>query len=445
MKKLFLPGLFLLISFINTKAQQTTDSTTSSDKWNDHFQLTTVWQAHPRFRSPYSGLNSLYGGGESALSLTTTLFLGRKLWKGAAIYFNPEIAGGKGMSGAVGIAGYPNGETFRIGDPAPALYIARAFIRQHIPIGTGKKERLDNDVNQLQEKVPNSRIDISIGKLAISDIFDGNRVSDDPRVDFLNWSLMNNGAWDYPANTRGYTYMVSMELIKPGWALRFAEALVATYANGPALDWHIGKAHSETLEFEKAIHFKNYQGSIRLLGYANTSKAPSYREIINENLSGQDTTMDVIYGTKYGGTKYGFGLNIDQQISPAISVFSRIGWNDGKTATWAFTEIDQTASAGLKINGRHWKRSEDHIGIAGVLNGISKDHRDFLNAGGYGFMIGDGKLPNYGHEGIIEIFYEFNIWKSLFLTADYQFVHNPAYNKDRGPVNIFALRTHVEF
>lgn len=442
MKKLFLLTGLLGAILIQLNAQDKMDST----EWSYHFQLTTVLQAHPPFRSPYSGKNSLDGGGESALSLTSTLFLGRKLWKGAAIYFNPEISGGRGISNAVGIAGFPNGETFRIGDPAPALYVARAFIRQHISIGNhSAKEMIAADANQLPEAVSSSRIDITIGKLAISDIFDNNRVSHDPRVDFLNWSLMNNGAWDYPANTRGYTYLAAVEFIKPEWTLRFAEALVATYANGPDLNWNISKAHSETIELEKSTHFKNYTGSIRLLGYANSSKAPSYRQIINEKLSGENTSMNVIYGTKYGGLKYGFGLNMDQQVSPVISIFSRIGWNNGKTATWAFTEIDQTLSAGFKINGSNWKRPDDYIGIAGVLNGISKEHREFLNDGGYGFMIGDGKLPHDGHEGIIEAFYEARIWESLYLTGDYQFVNNPAYNKDRGPVNIFALRVHVEF
>lgn len=442
MKRLFLLTGLLLMTLTEAIAQAKMDST----QWSYHFQLTTVWQAHPSFPSPYSGKNSLYSGSENALSLTSTLFLGRKLWKGAAIYFNPEISGGGGISDAVGIAGFPNGETFRIGDPAPALYVARAFIRQHIILGKhAAKEMITTDANQLPETVSSSRIDITVGKLAISDLFDNNRVSHDPRTDFLNWSLMNNGAWDYPANTRGYTYLAAVEFIQPEWTIRFAEALVATYANGPDLNWNISKAHAETIEFEKCTHFKNYTGSLRLLGYTNSTKAPSYQQVINAKLSGQDTSMDVIYGTKYGGTKYGLGLNMDQQISPTMAVFSRIGWNDGKTATWAFTEIDQTLSAGLKINGSKWKRPDDYIGIAGVLNGISRDHRDFLNDGGYGFMIGDGKLPHYGHEGIIELFYETQIWKSLFLTGDYQFVKNPAYNKDRGPVNIFALRAHVEF
>lgn len=442
MKRLvLLSGLFWMC-LIQANAQTKTDTAV----WSYHFQLTTVLQAHPSFRSPYSGKNSLYSGSESALSLTTTLFLGRKLWKGASIYFDPEISGGKGISGAVGIAGFPNGETFRIGDPAPALYVARAFIRQHIPIGKHHtKVMIDGDANQLPEIISSSRIDITIGKLAISDIFDNNSVSDDPRTEFLNWSLMSNGAWDYPANTRGYTYLAAIELIKPEWVLRFGEALEGTYANGPVLNWNISKAHSETIEFEKSTHFKNYVGSVRLMYYLNSNDAPNYRQVINDKISGIDTSMNVIDGTKYGSLKYGFGLNIDQQISAATSVFSRIGWNNGKTATWAFTEIDQTVSAGLRLNGKHWKRPDDCIGIAGVLNGISKIHREFLNDGGYGFMIGDGKLPHYGHEGIIEAYYETQIWKSLYLTADYQFVNNPAYNKDRGPVNIFALRAHVEF
>lgn len=437
-------GLLLMVLTKTTAQQHITASGDSTEKWSYHFQLTTVWQGHPAFHSPYSGTNSLQDNSEDALSLTTTLFTGRKLWKGAAVYFNPEIAGGTGISQALGMAGFPNGETFRIGDPKPELYVARAFLRQHIALG-GEPETVPGDANQLAEKITPSRIDITIGKLAISDIFDDNRVSHDPRMDFLNWSLMNNGAWDYPANTRGYTYLAAAELIQPGWALRFAEALVATYANGPDIDWHISKAHAETLEFEKKIHFGKYDGSIRLMGYANSSKAPSYRQVIADKMNGKDTSMNVVNGKSYGGVKYGWGLNIDQQLSHAVTSFARVGWNDGKTATWAFTEIDRTASAGIKVNGWQWKRPDDVIGLAGVLNGISKDHRDFLNAGGYGFMIGDGKLPHYGHEAIIEFFYESRIRKSLYLTADYQFVNNPAYNRDRGPVHIFALRTHVEF
>lgn len=218
-----------------------------------------------------------------------------------------------------------------------------------------------------------------------------------------------------------------------------------TYANGPILNWNISKAHSETIELEKNTHFKNYAGSVRLMYYLNSNDAPYYHQVIDDKLSGEDTLMNVIDGKKYGSIKYGLGLNMDQQLSPVISIFSRIGWNNGQSATWAFTEIDQTLSAGLKINGSNWKRPDDYIGIAGVLNGISKVHREFLNDGGYGFMIGDGKLPHYGHEGIIEAFYETEIWKSLYLTGDYQFVNNPAYNKGRGPVNIFALRVHVVF
>lgn len=445
MKKLFLPGLIIMIPFVNSNAQNSADSTNTMGKWSYHFQLTTVWQAHPPFHSPYSGQNSLYSGSESALSLTTTLFLGRKLWKGAAIYFNPEIAGGKGFSGVTGMAGFTNGDIFRVTDPAPELYIGRAFIRQHIAIGKNKHEVLEDDLNQVQEKVPVSRIDITVGKLAINDIFDNNVVSHDPRTDFLNWSFMDNGAWDYPADTRGYTYLAAVEIIKPAWTLRFAEAMVAAYANGPRLDWHIRRAHSETIGLEKHIHFKSYSGHIRVLGYANSSKAPYYQNLINKKLNGQDTSMNAIYGTRYGGLKYGWGISLDQQVSSATSVFSRIGWNNGQTASWAFTEIDQTLTAGIKMEGDRWKRPDDYIGVAGALNGISKIHRQFLNDGGYGFIIGDGKLPHYGHEGILEIFYETCFWKSLYVTADYQFINHPAYNKDRGPVNVFSLRTHVEF
>ncbi|MHB1923022.1 MAG: carbohydrate porin, partial [Chitinophagaceae bacterium] len=406
-----------------------------SKKASYHFQLTTVLQGHPAFRALYSGKNSLVDTAEQAISLTTTLFLGRSLWKGASIYVDPEIAGGKGISGALGLGGFTNGETFRIGDPTPELYLARAFIRQHIALRRDKWEKLDDDNNQIEEWVPAYRLDITIGKLAISDLFDNNRVSHDPRMDFLNWTLMNNGAWDYPANTRGYTPMVALELLTPEWCLRIAEALEPKSANGSIMDWNISQSHSETIELErKGWLSKKLPGSIRLLGYINHNRAPQYLQVIQAKLSGTDTSMDVVTGKNYGGVKYGWGLNMDQQLSSAIVSFMRLGWNDGKTASWAFTEVDQSLSAGIKISGSLWKRSKDILGLAAVVNGISRDHRDFLNAGGYGFMLGDGKLTHYQREQIMELFYETVFRNSLFLTLDYQFIRNPGYNADRGPV-----------
>jgi len=410
-----------------------------------HFQITTVIQGHPAFRAAYSGTNSLRDSGETAISLTSTLFFGRRLWNGAAFYLDPEIAGGTGLSSTLGIAAFPNGETFRIGDPKPQLYFGRAFIRQHIALAHRRIDTLGDGDNQISEEVSSDRLDITLGKLALSDLLDDNEVSHDPRTDFLNWGFMNNGAWDYAANTRGYTYLLALELIHPGWALRLAEALEPVYANGPTLNFNLTRTQSENLELDKEIHIGSNPGHFRLLGYLNNNEGPGYQQVLDEKKTGTDTTLDVVHGKTYGHIKYGGGLNIDQQFSPAVSAFLRAGWNDGKTATWAFANIDETLAGGIRISGAGWKRPKDQIGLAGLVDGISSIHRAFLNGGGYDFMIGDGKLTRYGPETILECYYQTCFLQSLFLTADYQFVAHPAYNLDRGPVQIFSLRTHVEF
>ncbi|HXB91504.1 MAG TPA: carbohydrate porin, partial [Puia sp.] len=340
--------------------------------------------------------------------------------------------------------GFPNGETFRIGNPEPTVYIGRIFLRQHIMLDKDHYEDIEDDKNQVKERVSTSRITLSAGKFSIGDFFDNSNVSHDPRSDFMNWALMNNGAYDYAANTRGYTYGIVAELVKPTWTLRFATALEPTFANGPELDWHYTKTNSENLEFEKRYQWHGRKGAVRLLGYYNVNHAPAYRDVINEKLNGTDTSLDVIYGKKYGGKKPGLGLNAEQELGSTVDAFLRLGWNNGKTASWAFAEIDNTISGGIRISGDGWKRKADNIGIALLSNGISTDHRDFLAIGGYGFMIGDGQLPNYGRENIAEVFYEAKLFHNLWATLDYQFVDHPAYNKDRGPVHLFAARVHIQ-
>jgi high affinity Mn2+ porin len=444
MKKINLLVLIIIVS-IPIFSQSILDS---SKKWSYHFQLTAINQSHSSFKAAYSGNNSLSNGAENKkLSLTTTLFVGRSLWKNAALYFNPEIAGGSGISAAKGIAGFTNGETFRIGSTEPVLYIARLYFKQYIPLRNTSYEAIASDANQLEEKIPNSRIVITEGKICLSDFFDNNAYSHDPRSQFMNWSLMSNGAWDYPADTRGYTQGIVTELVQPKWAVRFASVLVPRKANGLQLDYHVTKAHSETVEFEKTWQAK-HATTIRLLAFRNASQAPTYYTTLTEVKNGDSASVDVYSGLKewkkYGGIKYGFGINADHEVSNALGAFFKASWNDAKTATWAFTEIDRSVSAGLQIKGYSWKRPNDNIGIAHVINGISKDHQAFLNAGLYGFIIGDGKL-NYGAEAITEIYYQAKIASSFYISADYQFVNNPAYNKDRGPVNVFAFRGHVEF
>lgn len=421
----------------------------SLENWSCHFQFTSIEQAHPDFHADYSGKNSLQNKSESAMSVTSTLFLGRKLWKGAAVFVDGEIAGGKGMSSALGLAGAANGETFRVGNPAPALYMARGFFEQHIALRKSKTEHCEGDKNQLACNLPTSRITITLGKFSMADFFDDNAYAHDPRSEFMNWALMDNGAWDYPANTRGYTWGGVVELIEPGYSFRLSSVLVPKIANSQIYDFNIARANGETAEFEKKFKIKNHPGNFRVLGFANFSSAPSYNTAINEMRKGDSSLVDVFSGhttgVQYGGLKYGFGISFNQELTKDIGVFSRVGWNDGQTATWAFTEIDQTASAGLRIRANMIKRSDDNFGLACVVNGLSDAHRNYLNAGGYGFMLGDGKLSNYGYEQILETFYRIRLSQYLWATIDYQLILNPGYNKSRGPVNVFAIRGHVEF
>ena len=260
----------------------------------------------------------------------------------------------------------------------------------------------------------------------------------------MNWALMNNGAWDYPANTRGYTSGIVVAIVKPKWALRLSETLMPQQANGSVMDLNIGKARGETAEFRKNFDLGGHAGAIRILAFHNLSHAGNYQQAINNFMNGTDYSLNVNSLKTYGGSKYGFAINIEQELSDNIGFFARGGWNDGHSASWVFTEIDQTLSAGLCIKGTKWKRKDDVVGIAGVMNGISNDHWHFLNFGGYGFIIGDGKLPDYGLESIGEFYYSCQLANTLWLSADYQLVVNPAYNRDRGPVHVWALRMHVE-
>lgn len=442
--------LFLSFSVFAQDDTITDKHNSQADKeWSVHFQFTAVSQSHSSFKAKYSGMNSLSNGVERGLlTITSTAFIGRKLWRYASVYANPEIAGGQGLSGARGIAGFTNGESFRVGDPQPSLYMARYYLQQHIALSHNRYDTIDDDANEVKQIIPASRITITAGKFCLSDFFDDNDYSHDPRVQFLNWSLMSSGAWDYPANTRGYTLGLVAELKVPGYAVRGSVVQVPKLANGPWLNEKIGDVNGAVMEVEKDFTLNKRHGKISLLGFRNMVNAPSYDQTVAEIKQGDSSALGVFNGTEYSSryhsTKYGISLNGQLELSDHIGIFFRAGYNDGKTATWAYTEIDQSAHAGLQWKGSLWKRKDDVIGIAGVINGISKPHQNFLKAGGYGFIIGDGNLT-YGTENIGEIYYNAKLFTHIYLSADYQFVLHPAYNKDRGPVCVFALRGHVEF
>ena len=442
---------YLLLTIFKAQSllAQQTDSTHVS-AWNYHYQITVIDQNHSGFKAKYSGMNSLADSVETgANSVTSTLYLGRRLWKGAAAHFDGELSGGHGLSSTLGVAGALNGETYRIGDPSPVLSAARYFIQQMFPLGhTGYEHQEDDVDNQLEGTIPSSRIVITAGKFSMSDFYDDNSYSHDPRTQFFNWALMSNGAWDYPANTKGYTYGLVLELFKPTWAARISSVAVSATANHSDMEYKFGKAHSETLELTKKLRLVDgLPGSIGFIASYTASRAPSYQDGLNAIKTGNTALLNVFSGNgeglSYGGHKTGLYLNLGQGLTSDLGFFARAGWNDGKHATWAFTEIDQTITAGLSLKGTDWKRNDDVVGIGEIVNGISADHRAFLKAGGYGFIIGDGNL-NYGHETITEVYYSARVTKTFWLSFDYQLVINPAYNKDRqGPVHVFGFRGHI--
>ncbi len=435
MRLILLFTLFLSSTFTATA----TDSL--QQKINLHFQTTYIYQYKPAFNASYGADHSILKDEEKQNSLTATLYLGVRIWKGGQIYFNPEVAGGSGLSGAFGMAGSTNGETFRVGDPAPSLYIARAYFRQSFSLGNSY-DTLQDQPNQLGGASDNRSFSVSAGKFSLGDFFDNNNYSNSPRTQFLNWALMSNPAWDYAANLRGYTVGAIAMLKYDRTSYKLGLAALPEVANGAKLNTKIGIARGINAEINRNYKIKGQEGNIRLLGYYNQTNMGLYSQALTTINS--NNRPDVVLTEKNGRTKTGFGINADQKLNNWLALFARVGWNDGKTETWAFTEADRTFSLGLSLNGMKWKRENDNFGAAIVMNGISKEHRNYLAAGGYGFQLGDGKL-SYGNEAVTELFYSYKPMNAgIWFSGDYQFALNPGYNEDRGPVNVFSFRLHIE-
>lgn len=432
-------ALFLFTGFVSTIHAQQTD-TLKEERFSVHAQATVINQYKPSFNARYSGENSLLTEKESALSITSTAYFGVQLWKGASVYLNPEVAGGSGLSKALGIADATNGETFRIGSPDPKVYLARLYYKQIFAL-TESKTFQEQDLNQLGLYLPDKYFAVMIGKISIADFFDDNKYSHDPRTQFMSWGLMANGAWDYPANTRGYTPSIVLEYVTQKHELRYAISLMPLKANGNDMNWDVSEANSQTLEYTHRHTIKGMEGAIRALVFFTTANMGNYNQSIAQNPSAPDITTT----RAYGRTKYGVGINAEQDLTKTLGAFLRASWNDGNNETWAFTEIDRSVSAGLVANGTRWKRKNDNIGIAFVASGISKPHREYLQSGGKGFMLGDGDL-NYTWEKLVEIYYSAELIEDQFyVSGTYQFLVDPGYNLDRqGPVHVFSVRAHIE-
>jgi high affinity Mn2+ porin len=418
------------------------------DLVNFHGQATFVWQGYPAIRSPYQGPNSLPRGGEARETTDATLFAGVRLWKGAEFWFNPEIDQGFGVGNTHGVAGFPSAEAYKIGANYPYVRIQRAFVRQTIDLG-GDTQKLDADINQFAGSQTANRLVVWVGRFSVADLFDTNKYANSPKTDFLNWSMVNTGTFDYAGDGWGYTYGTAAEWYQGRFAVRAGILdLSATPAggispNGGVLDPTFSQ-FQVVGEIEERHELWGQPGKIKVLGFVNHGKAAFFADAI-ALAQATGTPADTAVVRNNVTNRTGVSLNLEQQITETLGVFARAGWADGNIEPWDFTDIDRTVSGGVSINGKDWGRPDDTIGIGGIVNGIAGVHRNYFNNGGLGILIGDGQLPNPGVEGIFETYYSYALTASTKVSVDYQFIANPGYNTDRGPANLFAGRIHSQF
>lgn len=407
-------------------------------------QMNFILQWHPSFAAPYSGPNSLRPGAEHALSQLYTLYIGYQLTRTTEILFAPESTAGHGISDALGLAGFTNLDVVRNPDLGAKPYVSRAMIHQIIPL-SGDRVPAARGPLSLATELPARRIEIRAGKFGLADFFDLNSVGADSHLQFLNWTVDNNGAYDYAANTRGYTDGVMIEFQDRRWGVRYAEGLMPKVANGIQLDANVFRARAENFEFEfrrSAVPHRN--GTLRLLSFVNHANMGSYRVAVDNFLAGKTPVPDITAHPLQATIKYGFGVNFEQQLNDWLTAYGRWGWSEGRHESYAYTEVDQTVAVGAGFDGKRWRRRFDRAGIAVASNGISRDHQVYLALGGKGFLLGDGRLT-YGRENIFEGYYTVHLWRGLFASFDLQHINNPGYNRDRGPVVVPGLRLHVEF
>ena len=416
-------------------------------------QANIIFQAHAPFHSPYENVNSLVGRGEYKTSLIGTVYGGFQLRRdprsATEVIANLESAGGRGVSQALGLAGFTNLDVVRNPNLGSVPYLARLQIHQTLGLS---KELVDVDRTQfsLAHSASVRRLDLRLGKLSLPDFFDINSVGTDSHLQFLNWTADNNGAWDYAADTRGYTYAGILEYTDHAWTARYALAAMPTVQNGIDLDWAFHRASGQNIEVEHRgpllgrLLPPERKGVIRLLSFANHAHMGLYRDANAAFLNDGSPRPDITQNAQLSTIKYGFGLNLEQELTPNLRVYSRFGWNEGQHQSFAYTEVDQTVAFGTDLSGRQWGRLDDKFGVTFISNAIKRDHQAYLRLGGRGFILGDGNL-NYSREDILESYYNLHSWRGLYYALDAQFIEHPGYNQDRGPVLVEAVRMHVDF
>jgi len=406
-------------------------------------QINVITQYHPSFPARYTGDYSLKPDAESATSLVATLYTALQLSPTTEVAVDVELAAGGGISTALGLAGFTNLDVVRNPTLGSEPYLGRFLFRQTIPLSDTWVDVQRTPIS-LATKLPLRRLEVVLGKLSTADFFDINAVGSDSHLQFMNWTVDNNGAYDYAADTRGYTYGAVVEYQDRDWALRFGEMLMPKVANGIVLDWDVSRSRAENVELElrhRLLPERN--GTVRLLAFFNHANMGLYREAIDAFHAGEDAAPDIEAHRQQGRLKYGFGLNLEQELFGPVRGFVRLGWSDGTRESFAYTEVDDTFAVGADARGEPWGRALDRVGVAFVSNGLSADHREYLALGGHGFLLGDGGL-SYGREQILEAYYTAHLWRGVFASADVQLLRNPGYNRDRGPVAVGSLRLHVD-
>lgn len=423
----------------------TSDAEVKPERFNAKFQTTYIWQKKPAFSAAYSGVNSLQATAEKSYSFTTTAFLGWRLLDNTELYFNPEVVQGVPMSGLTGLGGLSNGELQKTAGSNPLLYRARLFVRHSWQTGA-EQEAVASDLNQLAGMRSKNRWVLTAGNLAVSDIFDANAYAHDARSQLMNWSFLTHGAYDFAADSRGYSWGAALEYYADDWAVRAGRFMMPKQSNGLVLDRALGRHFGDQLEFEKSYALAGQPGKARLLLFRNRAIMGGFDDALVLAQAMPALGVPDVASVRQLRSKKGWGINLEQAINEQTGVFARWGKNDGASEAYAFAEIDQSLSFGGQIKGASWGRPQDTVALAYARNGLSASHRALLAAGGNGFFVGDGRL-NYRPETIVEAYYSLGLefLQRSALTLGAQHISNPAYNADRGPVKVFSVRLHTEF
>jgi hypothetical protein len=431
---------FLFRSFLAALLSPLAAFAQDAESWNAHFQSTYIRQFQPAFHSPYAGARSLRAQPGASYSLTATAALGVRLGDDTEAYLDPEVVQGVPLSGLGGLAAFPNGELAKTSGRDPTPYLARLFVRHSFELG-GDAVPVDADANQLKSTYAARRVVVTAGRLSLLDVFDTNSYAHDPRTQFLNWALMTHGAFDYPADARGYTDGLAIDWDDGPWTLRAGRFAEPKLPNGLELDGDLLRHHGDQVELVHAHAFGALAGAMRVIAFRARARMGAYDDALAAAPVGAAPSLEAVRGADHA--KSGFGIDAEQQLASDLGVFVRALHADGRTETEAFTEADASLSAGLSLKGVRWSRAKDVVGLAAGTQAISAGHRAYLARGGVTDFLGDGAL-RYGHEQVAELYYAAELNAGFTLTADVQRVANPGYNKDRGPVSFYALRLHWE-